>query len=56
MSKQNMILRPVAEPQVIENAFSQDQHRRLLDVVRGAGPYSRCLMGTHPRAVSAAAR
>jgi len=40
MSNQNLILRPVAEPQVIENAFTEDQHRRLLDVVRGAGPYA----------------
>ncbi|MCA9504641.1 MAG: hypothetical protein KC616_16245 [Myxococcales bacterium] len=31
--------RPVAPPQVIEGAFSEDQHRRMLDVVRRKGPW-----------------
>ncbi|MCP3735899.1 hypothetical protein M9979_13570 [Sphingomonas sp. RP10(2022)] len=31
---------PVAEPRVIEGAYSEDQHRRLLDVVRREGPWS----------------
>ena len=34
------IFRPVAEPQILEGAFSEDQHRRLLDVVRRKGPWS----------------
>lgn len=31
--------RPVAAPQIIENAYSEDQHRRLLDVARRNGPW-----------------
>ena len=31
---------PVAEPRIIEGAYSEDQHRRLLDVVRRNGPWS----------------
>ena len=34
------IFRPVAEPRVIEGAYSEDQHRRLLEVVRNNGPWS----------------
>lgn len=34
------IFRPVAPPQVIENAFTPDQHERLLKVVRDNGPWS----------------
>lgn len=34
------IFRPVAEPRVIENAYTEDQHRRLLDVVRRNGPWT----------------
>ena len=33
-------LRPVAKPRIIEEAFSLDQHRRMLDIVRRAGPWS----------------
>lgn len=32
-------LRPVAEPRVFEGAYTADQHRRLLDVVRCNGPW-----------------
>ena len=32
--------RPVAPPQIIENAYSEDQHRRMLNVVRENGPWS----------------
>ncbi|HEY4545341.1 MAG TPA: hypothetical protein VIG90_02800 [Pedomonas sp.] len=32
--------RPVAPPQIIENAFTQDQHERMLNVVRKNGPWS----------------
>lgn len=31
--------RPVAAPQLIEQAYSEDQHQRLLDVVRKNGPW-----------------
>jgi hypothetical protein len=31
--------RPVAPPRVIENAYTEDQHRRLLGVVREHGPW-----------------
>lgn len=31
--------RPVAPPRIIENAYSADQHRRLLQVVRDNGPW-----------------
>lgn len=34
------LFRPVAEPQVIEGAFTPDQHARMLDVVRRNGPWS----------------
>lgn len=34
------LFRPVAPPQVIENAFTPDQHARLLDVVRKNGPWT----------------
>ena len=34
------IFRPVAEPLVIENAYSDDQHGRMLDMVRRGGPWS----------------
>jgi hypothetical protein len=32
-------LRPVSEPRVIEEAYTDDQHQRLLDVVRRRGPW-----------------
>ena len=34
------IFRPAAEPRVIENAYTADQHDRLLDVVRRNGPWT----------------
>lgn len=33
------ILRPIATPRVIESAYTDDQHDRLLDVVRRNGPW-----------------
>ena len=33
------IFRPVAEPRVIEGAYTDDQHRRLLRIVRDNGPW-----------------
>ena len=32
-------LRPVAEPQIIENGFTEDQRQRLFEVVRREGPW-----------------
>ncbi len=40
MSTTPSLFRPVAPPQVIEGAFTEDQHRRMLDVVRREGPWS----------------
>lgn len=34
------VFRPVAPPQVIEGAFTEDQHARMLDHVRRRGPWS----------------
>lgn len=34
------LFRPVAPPQIIENAFTPDQHARMLEVVRREGPWS----------------
>lgn len=34
------VFRPVAPPQNIENAFTDDQHRRMFDLVRRKGPWS----------------
>lgn len=36
----NEVLRPVAEPRILEGVYTADQHRRLLDVVRREGPWS----------------
>lgn len=33
-------LRPVAEPQIIENAFTEDQRQRLFNVLRHEGPWA----------------
>lgn len=35
-----ILFRPVAEPQVIEGAYTPDQHARMLDIVRKNGPWS----------------
>ncbi|TCJ37011.1 hypothetical protein [Parafrankia sp. BMG5.11] len=40
MTRTADIFRPVSEPRIIENAFTADQHRRMLDVVRREGPWS----------------
>lgn len=34
------LFRPVAEPRIVEAVYSQDQHARLLEVVRRDGPWS----------------
>lgn len=40
MTSTATLFRPVAEPQITENAFTPDQHQRMLDVVRANGPWS----------------
>lgn len=40
MSNPDDIFRPVAQPRIIENAFTEDQHRRMLNYVRRSGPWS----------------
>ena len=39
MAHSATMFRPVAEPRIIENAYSEDQHRRMLNVVRRDGPW-----------------
>jgi hypothetical protein len=36
-------LRPIAEPQIIENGFSEDQRQRLFNVLRSEGPWTMIL-------------
>ena len=33
------LFRPVAAPRIVENAYTQDQHNRLIEVVRKHGPW-----------------
>jgi hypothetical protein len=33
------ILRPVAKPQVLEGVYTEDQHQRMLDVIKADGPW-----------------
>ncbi|MDD3799106.1 MAG: hypothetical protein PHE36_08015 [Novosphingobium sp.] len=40
MSNTPTVIKPVAPPQVIEGAFTEDQHQRMLNVVRENGPWS----------------
>ncbi len=40
MNQASTVFRPVAAPQLVENAFTPDQHSRMLDVVRRNGPWS----------------
>lgn len=40
MTSTASVFRPVAEPVIIENAYTEDQHARMLDVVRRKGPWS----------------
>lgn len=35
----NDVLRPAAPPRVIEGVYSDDQHARLLEVVKDNGPW-----------------
>lgn len=34
------VIRPIAEPRLVEGAYSEDQHRRMVDIVRREGPWS----------------
>ncbi|HTJ64588.1 MAG TPA: hypothetical protein VL899_12325 [Alphaproteobacteria bacterium] len=34
------ILKPIAEPQIIEGSYTTDQHRRMFDLVRRTGPHT----------------
>ena len=54
--RNDTFLRPVAEPQIIENAFTEDQRTRLFDVLRREGPWSLILAQefTSPEQVIAA--
>jgi hypothetical protein len=37
------LIRPVAQPRVIDGAYSEDQHKRLVEFIRGAGPWQMIL-------------
>ena len=37
LERMNQILRPVAPPRVIEGVYTDDQHRRMFDVVKQHG-------------------
>jgi hypothetical protein len=37
--RMNELLRPVAPPRVLEDVYRQDQHERMLDVIRRRGPW-----------------
>jgi len=39
LARLNTILRPVAPPRVLENVYSDDQHARILDVIKREGPW-----------------
>lgn len=46
MNSDPRFIRPVAEPQIFENAFTPEQHGRMLDYVRREGPWSLILAQT----------
>ena len=50
------LFRPVAEPQIIENAYTEDQRQRLFDVLHRDGPWTLILAQefTSPEQVIAA--
>src|SRR3954470_2903996 len=39
LNRLNEILRPVAPPRVLEGVYSDDQHERMLDLVKQHGPW-----------------
>ncbi len=39
LQQMNEVLRPVAPPRVLEEVYSDDQHDRILDVIRRNGPW-----------------
>lgn len=46
LTRLNEILRPVAPPQVLEGVYGDDQHARLLDVIKRNGPW-KTITATH---------
>jgi hypothetical protein len=39
LDRLDQVLRPVAPPRIIEGVYTDDQHRRLLDIVKREGPW-----------------
>ena len=39
LQRMNEILRPVSPPRILDGVYSDDQHRRMLDVVQRGGPW-----------------
>ncbi|MEZ5165037.1 MAG: hypothetical protein R2695_00600 [Acidimicrobiales bacterium] len=39
LERMNQVLRPIAPPRVIEGVYTDDQHRRMFDVVKQHGPW-----------------
>lgn len=42
-TQQSFVIRPVAEPRIIDNVYSEDQARRMVDVIRRNGPWKMVL-------------
>ena len=42
-SASDYVIRPVAEPRVIDNVYSDDQYARLMTLVREQGPWKMIL-------------
>jgi len=41
--KENFVIRPVAEPRIVDNVYTEDQTRRMFDVIRRNGPWKMVL-------------
>jgi len=39
LQRMNELLRPVAPPRVLEGVYTDDQHERMLDVIKRHGPW-----------------
>ncbi len=48
MQRLNDILQPVGPPRVVEDVYTDDQHKRILQVIKGNGPGRRSLRTTSP--------
>ena len=33
------VIRPVAEPRIVDGVYTEDQHARMMDVIRREGPW-----------------